>query len=148
VLKLIGDGTLAIFTGEDREQSCSAALGAAARVRKGVVKLNGSRAEAGLPTTAVYLALHVGDVFYGNVGSKDRLDFTVIGPAVNEVSRILAMSRSVEQDVLLSASFVDALAPEMRRRVVSVGRYALRGVAQPQELFTPEPDFEISQSVR
>src|SRR5712672_4404730 len=52
VLTLIGDGTLAIFTGEDREQSCSAALGAAARVRKGVVKLNGSRAEAGLPTTA------------------------------------------------------------------------------------------------
>src|SRR3984893_6867926 len=148
VLKLIGDGTLAIFTGENREQSCRAALGAAARVRKGVVKLNGSRAEAGLPTTAVYLALHVGDVFYGNVGSKDRLDFTVIGPAVNEVSRILAMSRSVEQDVLLSARFVDALAPEMRRRVVSVGRYALRGVAQPQELFTPEPDFEISQSAR
>ena len=49
--------------------------------------------------TQVYLALHVGDVLYGNVGSKDRLDFTVIGPAVNEVSRILAMSRSVEQDV-------------------------------------------------
>ena len=143
VLKLIGDGTLAIFTGENREQSCRAALGAAARVRKGVVKLNGSRAEAGLPTTAVYLALHVGDVFYGNVGSKDRLDFTVIGPAVNEVSRILAMSRSVEQDVLLSASFVEALGPEMRRRVVSVGRYALRGVTQPQELFTLEPDFEI-----
>jgi adenylate cyclase len=147
VLKLIGDGTLAIFTGEDREESCSAALGAAARVRKGVVKLNGSRAKAGLPTTVVYLALHVGDVFYGNVGSKDRLDFTVIGPAVNEVSRILAMSRSVEQDVLLSAGFAAALAPEMRRRLVSVGRYALRGVAQPQELFTPEPDFEIPQSV-
>jgi adenylate cyclase len=101
-----------------------------------------------LPTTAVYLALHIGDVFYGNVGSKDRLDFTVIGPAVNEVSRILAMSRSVEQDVLLSASFVEALGPEMRRRVVSVGRYALRGVTQPQELFTLEPDFEIPQSVQ
>ena len=89
----------------------------------------------------MYLALHVGDVFYGNVGSKDRLDFTVIGPAVNEVSRILAMCRSVEQDVLLSANFADALGPEMRRRLVSVGRYALRGVAQPQELFIPEPDF-------
>jgi adenylate cyclase len=62
---------------------------------------------------------------------------------VNEVSRILAMSRSVEQDVLLSTSFAGALAPEMRRRLVSVGRYALRGVAQPQELFTPEPGFDI-----
>jgi adenylate cyclase len=110
-------------------------------VRKGAAKLNQNRSKAGLPTTAVYLALHVGDVFSGNVGSKDRLDFTVIGPAVNEVSRILAMSRSVEQDLLLSASFADALAPEMRSRLVSVGRYALRGVAQPQELFIPEPDF-------
>jgi len=141
VLKLVGDGILAIFTDENREQACHAALAAAARVRKDLVELNRTRAEAGLPTTQVYLALHVGDVFYGNVGSKDRLDFTVIGPAVNEVSRILAMSRSVEQDVLLSANFADALGPKMRRRLVSVGRYALRGVTQPQELFTPEPDF-------
>lgn len=142
VLKLIGDGTLAIFAGDDRERACLAGLAAAARVRRDVVGLNRSRAGAGLPTTQVYLALHVGDVFYGNVGSKDRLDFTVIGPAVNEVSRILAMSRSVEQDVLLSASFADAVGAEMRGRLVSVGRYALRGVAQPQELFTPEPGFD------
>ena len=145
VLKLIGDGTLAIFTGDNREEACLAALGAATRTRKGVAKLNASRAEVGLPITEVYLALHVGDVFYGNVGSKDRLDFTVIGPAVNEVSRILAMSRSVERDVLVSARFAEELSPEMRRRMVSVGRYALRGVAQPQELFTPEPGFEISR---
>ncbi|HMD66503.1 MAG TPA: adenylate/guanylate cyclase domain-containing protein, partial [Stellaceae bacterium] len=143
VLKLIGDGTLAIFTVEDRERACFAALAAAARVRREVVALNTTRAGAGLPTTEVYLALHVGDVFYGNVGSKDRLDFTVIGPAVNEVSRILAMSRSVEQDVLLSASFAGALGSDMRRRLVSVGRYALRGVSQPQELFTPELDWDI-----
>ena len=144
VLKLVGDGTLAIFPADNRQEACRAALAAAVRVRKDVVELNGKRAAAGLPTTQVYLALHVGDVFYGNIGSKDRLDFTIIGPAVNEVSRILAMSRSVEQDVLLSADFADAAGSEMRRRLVSLGRYALRGVAQPQELFTPEPDFEIS----
>ncbi|HEV2099335.1 MAG TPA: adenylate/guanylate cyclase domain-containing protein, partial [Stellaceae bacterium] len=148
VLKLIGDGTLAIFTGEDRGQACLAGLAAAARVRNDVVGLNRSRAEAGLPTTQVYLALHVGDVFYGNVGSKDRLDFTVIGPAVNEVSRILAMSRSVEQDVLVSASFADAVGDAVRGRLVSVGRYALRGVTQPQELFTTEPGFDVSQVLR
>jgi len=145
VLKLVGDGTLAIFTTEDRQEACLAALAAAAGVREGAAKLNQQRSLAGLPTTAVYLALHVGDVFYGNVGSKDRLDFTVIGPAVNEVSRILAMSRSVEQDLLLSANFADALGPEMRRRLVSVGRFALRGVAEPQELFIPEPDFYRSR---
>jgi adenylate cyclase len=148
VLKLVGDGTLAIFAGQNRQEACVAALAAAAQVRQGAAKLNGNRAEAGLPTTAVYLALHVGDVFYGNVGSKDRLDFTVIGPAVNEVSRILAMSRSVEQDLLLSASFAEALGPEVRRRLVSVGRYALRGVGQPQELFIPEPDFDIPLAER
>ena len=144
VLKLVGDGILAIFTTENRQEACLAALAAAAQVRKEAAKLNQNRNQASLPTTAVYLALHVGDVFYGNIGSKDRLDFTVIGPAVNEVSRILAMSRSVEQDLLLSSSFADALGPEMRSRLVSVGRYALRGVAQPQELFTPEPDFHIA----
>src|SRR5262249_38207912 len=143
VLKLIGDGTLAIFAGDDREEACRAALAAVARLRREVEKLNRTRSETGLPTTQVYLALHVGDVFYGNVGSKDRLDFTVIGPAVNEVSRILAMSRSIEQDVLLSASFAKTLDGTMRRHLVSVGRYALRGVAQPQELFTVEPGFAV-----
>jgi adenylate cyclase len=144
VLKLIGDGTLAIFTAENRQEACAAALAAAAQMRRGAAALNRHRGEAGLPATSVYLALHTGEVFYGNIGSKDRLDFTVIGPAVNEVSRILAMSRSVERDLLLSASFADALGPEMRRRLVSLGRYALRGVGQPQELFIPEPDFDTA----
>jgi adenylate cyclase len=141
VLKLIGDGTLAIFTGADRERACLSALDAAARVGKDSAEVNRNRGAAGLPTAEIYLALHVGEVFYGNVGSKDRLDFTVVGPAVNEVGRILAMSRSVEQNVLLSANFADALGAQPRRRLVSLGRYALRGVAQPQELFTPEPGF-------
>jgi adenylate cyclase len=147
VLKLIGDGTLAIFAGEDRAAAARAALTAAVGVRNGTVKLNLRRAKSGLPTTAVYLALHVGDVFYGNVGSKERLDFTVVGPAVNEVSRILALSRSVEQDVLLSAAFAAALGAELRPRLVSLGRYALRGVALPQELFTPEPGFVLARTV-
>lgn len=147
VLKLIGDGVLAMFAGEDREAACRAALAAAVRLRKDAAKLTRTRSEAGLPVTQVYLALHIGDVFYGNVGSKDRLDFTVIGPAVNEVSRILAMSRSVEQDVLLSSAFAAALSPELRARLVSVGRYALRGVAQPQELFTLEPGFTLPSAV-
>jgi adenylate cyclase len=144
VLKLVGDGTLAIFTGEDRRQACLAALSAAAKVRKSATELSRRRTEEGLPTSEVYLALHLGDVFYGNIGSKDRLDFTVIGPAVNEVSRMLAMSRSVERDVLLSSSFVGALDAATCRRLASVGRYALRGVAEPQELFTPEPGFGVS----
>ncbi len=79
----------------------------------------------------MYLGLHVGEVFYGNVGSTERLDFTVIGPAVNEVSRIAAMCRSVEQPMLVSAAFADV--GNNRGRLASVGRYALRGVSRAQD---------------
>ena len=87
----------------------------------------------------MYLGLHIGEVFFGNIGSHDRLDFTVVGPAVNEASRIAAMCRSVDQKVLVSAAFAAALG-ETGARLVSVGRYALRGVGRPQELFTLDPE--------
>ena len=138
VLKLIGDGTLAIFTAEDRTHACSAALSAAIAARERIAELNKRRQADGKPTTEMYLGLHVGEVFYGNVGSRERLDFTVIGPAVNEASRIAAMCRSVDQPVLMSSAFADV--GGINRRLVSVGRYALRGVAHPQELFTLDPD--------
>jgi adenylate cyclase len=138
VLKLIGDGTLAIFTADNRANACGAALSAAVAARNGIVELNRRRVAEGKPVTDMYLGLHVGEVFYGNVGSRERLDFTVVGPAVNEASRIAAMCRSVDQPVLMSSAFADV--DDMRRRLVSVGRYALRGVAHPQELFTLDPD--------
>ena len=138
VLKLIGDGVLAIFPASERDQACAAALEAAQRARQAVAKLNARRESQGLPVTEMYLGLHLGEVFYGNIGSKERLDFTVIGPAVNEVSRIAAMCRSVDQPLLLSSAFADSAAAH-RHRFVSVGRYALRGVGRPQELFTLDP---------
>jgi len=136
VLKLIGDGTLAIFHNSDIGEASHAALGAALAVRQGVAELNVRRSSSKLPVTEVYLGLHVGEVFYGNIGSLDRLDFTVVGPAVNEVNRIAAMCRSVERDMLLSAALVAAVRPADRHRLVSVGRYALRGIATAQELYT------------
>ncbi|MFO1075568.1 MAG: adenylate/guanylate cyclase domain-containing protein [Geminicoccaceae bacterium] len=141
VLKLIGDGTLAVFRAEDAGEGCRQALKAAKLAGKRFKALNERRAAADLPWTQAYLGLHVGEVLYGNIGSPDRLDFTVVGPCVNEVARIAAMCRSVERDVLLSQAFADAALPEHRAKLVSVGRYALRGVGQPQELFTLEPDF-------
>ncbi|MBV8773194.1 MAG: adenylate/guanylate cyclase domain-containing protein [Deltaproteobacteria bacterium] len=140
VLKLIGDGTLAIFREPDIGEASHAALQAAVAVRRNVAELNSRRANSGLPLTEVYIGLHVGEVFYGNVGSLDRLDFTVVGPAVNEVSRIAAMCRSAERDLLLSAAFVGAVCPADRHRLVSVGRYALRGIARAQELYTLDLD--------
>ncbi|MBV9052686.1 MAG: adenylate/guanylate cyclase domain-containing protein, partial [Hyphomicrobiales bacterium] len=140
VLKLLGDGTLAIFTGEDRKAACRAALAAASRARDGVAMLNRRRSAEELPTTSIYLGLHFGEVFFGNIGSKERLDFTVVGPAVNEASRILSLCRSVDQPLLVSSAFADAI--EAKGDLVSVGRYALRGVGRAQDLFTLDPQLE------
>jgi adenylate cyclase len=139
VLKLIGDGTLAIFTAADRASACHAALTAALEARRAVTAVNERRMAASLPTTDMYLGLHVGEVFYGNIGSEERLDFTVVGPAVNEVSRIASMCRSLDQPVLTSSAFASAIG-EPKRLLVSVGRYALRGVGRPQDLFTLDSD--------
>jgi adenylate cyclase len=135
VLKLIGDGVLAIFPAQDRARACAAALKAAKEARAAVEALNARRLAEGLPATDMYLGLHLGVVFYGNIGSQERLDFTVVGPAVNEVSRIAAMCRSVDQPILISENFAESFAGE-RPPFVSVGRYALRGVGKPQELYT------------
>jgi adenylate cyclase len=113
-------------------------LSAAIAARRTVAETKRRRVAENKPVTDMYLGLHVGKVFYGNVGSRERLDFTVIGPAVNEASRIAAMCRSVDQPVLVSAAF--AAVGDMRRRLLSVGRYALRGGSHPQELFTIDPE--------
>jgi adenylate cyclase len=135
VLKLIGDGTLALFAAEDRAGACRSALAAALKTLDRIDELKARRLASGLPATDLYLGLHLGEVVYGNFGSRERLDFTVVGPAVNEVSRIAGMCRLVDQPILASSAFFAALGPE-QNRLVSVGRYALRGVGQPQDLFT------------
>lgn len=143
VLKLIGDGTLAIFTADDPEEACCSALRAEAELRLRLAELNQRREAEGRPTTSIYLGLHIGDVFYGNIGSKDRLDFTVVGQAVNEVSRIASMCSSADRDVLFSAAFRASLPEAEGAKLVSVGRYALRGVGRAQELFTLDPELAV-----
>ena len=114
VLKLIGDGVLAVFTGENSEMSCESAMAAETTLRHHLTELNRRRAADGLPITDAY-------------------------PAVNEVSRIAAMCRSVDRGLLVSEAFADSMSEAQRTRLVSVGRYALRGVEQPQHLYTREP---------
>jgi len=138
VLKFIGDGMLAIFPGEDAAAACVRALDAAAGQRRRIAALNERRGAAGLPATDAHLALHIGELLYGNVGSPRRLDFTVLGPAVNEAARIEALCGSLEQAVIVSSAFAEA-AGAARSRLVSLGRYAMKGVPRPQELFTLDP---------
>jgi adenylate cyclase len=139
VMKFIGDGLLAIFDIDRRADACRRAIEAADLALKRVAQLNEKRSAKGLPTTRFDLALHIGEVYYGNIGSADRLDFTVVGPAVNELARIEAMCRSLDRDVIVSTAF-HAGAMLDTARLVSVGRYALRGVRAPEELFTLLPD--------
>ena len=138
VLKFIGDGILAIFPHDETTLACKSALDAAAKQRHRISALNVRRLAAGLPVTDTHLALHVGELLYGNLGSPRRLDFTVLGPAVNEAARIEALCGSLEQTVIVSSAFAEA-AGEARCLLVSLGRYAMKGVARPQELFTLDP---------
>ena len=102
VLKFLGDGMLATlaFAEADRAETCARALDAAAETMQGLAALNAVRVAAGQTEVAVDLALHVGEVLYGNVGAADRLDFTVVGPAVNEVARIEALCEPLERALL------------------------------------------------
>jgi adenylate cyclase len=138
VLKFIGDGILAIFPDDDTTIACARALDAAAKMRQRIAALNVRRAASDLPVTDTHLALHAGELLYGNLGGPRRLDFTVLGSAVNEAARIEALCASLDQTVVVSWAFAEA-AGEARSRLVSLGRYAMKGIARPQELFTLDP---------
>ncbi len=146
VLKLIGDGVLAMFTGEDMVAARRAALRAEHRFRQNMSSLNVLRTADGRTTTSAYVGLHVGEVFYGNIGSEDRLDFTVVGPAVNQVSRIASMCRSVDRQFLASSDFCTGLDAAGQGYLVSTGRFALRGIGHAQDLFTLDPDIALDQA--
>jgi len=139
VLKFLGDGLLATFplAGRAPAEVCDVALDAAAEVLRCVRQLGEERAAAGKPVMDLDVALHLGDVFYGNVGSADRLDFTVIGPAVNEASRIEALCGQHERNLLISETFARA-ATNSADRLISIGRYGLRGVRSAQSIYTLE----------
>lgn len=134
VLKYIGDAMLALFPiGEEGAAStCRAALQAAEHAIDSLASLS-----EGLPPDLVLRAgigLHVGEVLFGNVGARARLDFTVMGRAVNEVSRVEQLCRELEVPLLMTARFVETL--EGGTAVHSLGRQKLRGVSEPHELFT------------
>jgi adenylate cyclase len=135
VLKFLGDGMLAIFPFDDatRDKTCRLALEGAAEAMGAVDRLNTARREAGKKVASVDLALHLGEVMYGNVGAVDRLDFTVIGPAVNEVARIEALCEPLDRRVLVSADLAAAAAagPSLE----PLGAHALRGVREPREIY-------------
>lgn len=141
VLKFIGDAILAIFELSERgdpHEQCAAAI-RAARAAVGKIRTrNRERETAGDPPIRFGLALHLGEVSYGNIGAPNRLDFTVIGPAVNHASRLEKLASEVRRPIVASASF----AAMSRRTLQSLGRFSLKGVSEPQEIFALDDDLE------
>ncbi|HSA81858.1 MAG TPA: adenylate/guanylate cyclase domain-containing protein [Geminicoccaceae bacterium] len=143
ILSYLGDAVLAIFaiSGAERplgeacfreEGGCAAALAAARDARSRVGALNQRRESRGELALEFGLALHVGDVMYGNLGVPQRLQLTVIGAAANEAARLASMCKDLRRWALVSSAFERCFPCEL----VSLGRHILRGVDKPQEIFT------------
>ncbi|MGI9437557.1 MAG: adenylate/guanylate cyclase domain-containing protein [Geminicoccaceae bacterium] len=144
ILKFIGDAMLAIFPLDDEvgDDACKRALNAAIQAQESMAELNMERATLGQDRLACGIALHVGEVMYGNIGSANRLDFTVIGPAVNLTSRIEGMCRRLGSNILLSDDFSERCGSANPRR--SLGLHQLAGIRRKVELFTPDIDDKPS----
>lgn len=133
VLRFIGDASLAVFPtgGESARAACMRAVEAARVARSRVRATNAARLGAGLPAFACGVGLHLGRVHYGNIGTPERLEFSVIGVAANKAARIEALCKETGQDVVLSGT----MAAELGAPCPSLGKFALRGVAEPEEVF-------------
>jgi adenylate cyclase len=143
VLRFIGDASLAIFpiseadappeqVAQQASRACESALSAALEAHRRLQEANVRRMEAGELEIGLGIGLHVGDVMYGNIGTPERLEFSVIGAAANEAARIEAMCKTLETSPVVSEAF----ARHVPERLRPLGRHALRGVAEPQELYT------------
>ena len=137
ILKFMGDGFLATFdlSQRDRQDVCLDAVRAAGELVETFPRFNTERRAANQRTLDFGIGMHLGEVVYGNIGASERLDFTVVGSAVNEASRIEAMCRPLQRKVLMSNTFHEA-AVACGDKMISVGFHALRGIAEPRELFT------------
>lgn len=132
ILKFIGDGLLAIFPLSEPNAGASL-LHAVTEARQAMIALNARNDGTGRAPLNYGIGVHVGDVMYGNIGSSTRLDFTVIGPAVNMASRLEALTKQLGKTVLLSRDFADLVGGQFD--LERVGEHGVRGFSEPIELF-------------
>jgi adenylate cyclase len=135
ILKFIGDGIMGYFPAEDAlfmPMVTAAALDAARKLIADADAANEARATAGAEPIRFGIGLHVGTVTFGNVGTENRLDFTVIGSAVNRASRLEGLTKALGVRVCASAEFKE----DCPRPMKSLGKHRLRGVREPVEIFT------------
>jgi adenylate cyclase len=133
ILKFMGDSLLAIFPAdmENPAEACRRALSAARTAAEANAALNERRSDASQPEILADIVLHVGEVFYGNVGAARRLDFTAIGKAVNEAARMEKLCDTVDRSLLASEAFVSHFETGFEK----VGTFSLKGVTRPAEIY-------------
>ena len=131
ILKFMGDGLLAIFPLSQPSAGANL-LHAVSEARQAMAVLNEKNSATGRAPMNYGIGLHVGDVMYGNIGSRTRLDFTVIGPAVNMASRLETLTKQLKKTVLLSRAFADLV--ERDFTLERVGEYPVRGFSEPIEV--------------
>ena len=135
ILKFMGDGMLAmlpIASADERMAVAARATQAAVAAQRMIAALNLMRVTVDEPSVRFGLALHVGEVMFGNIGASARLDFTVIGPAVNHAARLEKLCAPLNRSIVVSSALA-ALLPE--RDVVPLGRHALKDIDEPQPIY-------------
>ncbi len=138
ILSFIGDAILVVFpvtASVSRNDACSAAVDAVTDALAGLAATNMRRTRSNLPTIDFGVGLHLGEVIYGNVGAPDRLDFTVMGPAVNRTARLESLTKQLGNPLLMSGEVAGSISQE----TVSLGFHDLKGIAQQQEVYALAP---------
>ena len=133
VLKFMGDGLLAVFTGDDEGAACRSAADAVTTVQRRLAELTERRSKHGLTTADVGIGLHYGDVTYGNIGAPARLDFTIIGSAVNLAARVESLCGRLGVSVLGTEAFASRANAGWTKQ----GEHSVKGVDEPVEVYQP-----------
>jgi adenylate cyclase len=134
ILRFIGDAMLIVFPIDDnmcKQTACNAAIDSAIDARNTLASLNHQRRRHGQPTIEFGVGLNVGEVIYGNVGAPDRLDFTVMGPAVNRTARLESLTRELSCDILFSQKFSELI----ETRSEFLGNHEMKGISEPQAVY-------------
>ena len=137
ILSFIGDAVLAIFpidgNAKATTRACERALAACRDAQSRLAAVNLKRREAGANQLAFGLALHLGDVLFGNIGLPERVSFSIIGSTVNEVARLEALTKELGRQILATGAF----AGHTSIMWDNLGRHQLRGVGAPLEVLSP-----------
>ena len=134
ILRFIGDAMLIVFPIDDNmcmQTACNAAIDAAFDAQSTLASLNHRRRRHGLPEIQFGVGLNVGEVIYGNVGAPDRLDFTVMGPAVNRTARLESLTKELGCNILFSQKFAKSIATPSE----FLGNHEMKGIAEPQAVY-------------